>query len=209
MTTITLMDATEARDVVRRINEHLGNLRALLLDLHNRKGWQALGYTSWRECVNAEFAYEESYLYRLLSAARVEGNLDLPMGEIPERQLRELAQVEPEQQKIVWDVINLTAKEFSVPVTTSLIKSAVNVITTGILTKSVGGEVALTAAAKMTLSDEMSERLKRQNQYIHDAVTNTTTKPLINDVMTVNEAIVLLAYYDSTRKVKVVVKDVL
>jgi hypothetical protein len=67
-----------------------------------RRGWVALGYESWRECVAAEFGQSQAYLYRQLAAAMIERELlDFsPMGEklddrlcdrIPERQLRPLA----------------------------------------------------------------------------------------------------------------------
>lgn len=175
MTTVTMMTVTEARECVNLINKHLGNLRALLLDLHNRKGWQALGYSSWRECVNQEFAYDQSYLYRLLSAAQVELNINSPLGEIPERQLRPMTAIEPEQQKAVWDVINLTAKELKIERTATVVKSIVNVIKTGLTTQTIDGETTLTEAAKATLTEETYERMERQKAHI----TGDKPKPVI------------------------------
>src|SRR5205807_1142448 len=58
------MTRDEARQCVERINHHLDEARALLLDLYEREGWRALGYASWRECVAGEFPkWRQSYLY--------------------------------------------------------------------------------------------------------------------------------------------------
>lgn len=163
----TQMTEQEARDCVRQINEKLGSLRALLLDLYQRKGWQALGYGSWRDCAVNEFSYDTSYVYRLLAAAQVEQNLNSPMGEIPERQLRELAHLEPEQQRTVWKVMDLAAKELGVPHSTTLAKSVVTMITTGIVTGTLDGETTLTEAAKNTVVAEFSELRARQKAHIN------------------------------------------
>src|SRR5262245_37821707 len=92
------MTATEARRCVTRIVQAMGEARAELLDLYERRGWLALGYGSWRECAIAEFGQSQSYLYRLLAAGQVEQRIS-PIGEIgvlPESQLRVLSQVPPE-----------------------------------------------------------------------------------------------------------------
>jgi hypothetical protein len=87
------MDATQAKAACTAIRHSLEDARARLLDLHDRKGWKALGYPSWRECAKAEFGLAQSQLYRLLDAARVEREIS-PIGEkssLPESHLRELA----------------------------------------------------------------------------------------------------------------------
>ncbi len=47
----------------------------MLLDLDRRRGWEALGYTSFRECAVAEFGKSQGYVYKLLHAAEVDENL--------------------------------------------------------------------------------------------------------------------------------------
>jgi hypothetical protein len=168
MTTVTLMDATEARECVNLINKHLGNLRALLHDLHNRKGWEALGYQSWRECVNQEFAYDQSYLYRLLSAAQVEINIHSPVGEIPERQLRELAKIEPMAQRIVYEVAKQTAPNGDI--TAAHLKSVVNVfaevVTTGAIDDGTGVQIKVSEIIDAAINEETHERKERQKAHI-------------------------------------------
>ena len=50
------MTSDEAHAAIERINRHLDNARALLLDFHEREGWRALGYNSWRACAQHEVA---------------------------------------------------------------------------------------------------------------------------------------------------------
>jgi len=101
---IRAMDAREARACVETINRHINGARTELLDLYEREGWKALGYSSWRECAVAEFEQSQAYLYRQLQAAEVERNVS-PMGEIgaiPERVLRPLAALPKEDQPTAW-----------------------------------------------------------------------------------------------------------
>jgi hypothetical protein len=93
------MDADTARHHIERIQEHLtrGNYhlnqaRKLILDLKANEGWKVLGYSSWRQCVQAEFETSSASIYRQLNAALVE--LDLSpiggIGKYNERVLRPL-----------------------------------------------------------------------------------------------------------------------
>ena len=66
---LRLMTGPEALACVAQIREGLENVRLLLLDLHEREGWRALGYESWRECAAAEFSLTQSRAYQLLDAA--------------------------------------------------------------------------------------------------------------------------------------------
>jgi hypothetical protein len=65
---------SEARSLVERIRSHINDARLLVLELYEKEGWKALGYTSWRECVVAEFEQSKSTLYRTLDAALIEKN---------------------------------------------------------------------------------------------------------------------------------------
>jgi hypothetical protein len=47
----------------------------MLLDLDRRRGWEALGYASFRECAVTEFGKSQGYVYKLLHAAEVDENL--------------------------------------------------------------------------------------------------------------------------------------
>lgn len=93
------MHRGEARETLERIRDGLRDCRLLLLQLYEREGWRALGYSSWRECCQVEFDLSIRHLYRLLAAAKVErdvthGSHAAEVGPIPERQLRELTRLE-------------------------------------------------------------------------------------------------------------------
>lgn len=97
---VVMMDRDEARETIEQIKTHLDGMRKLLLDLEEREGWRALGYSSWRECAAAEFGQSTAHVYRLLTAAKIEQAIDSPIGEMPESHLRPLTVLDtPDQQK--------------------------------------------------------------------------------------------------------------
>lgn len=115
-----IMTAAEARIRIEEINQRVGDVRVLLLDLHDREGWRVLGYGSWRECVETEFEESRSYLYRLLSAAQIEKRIEAaevktvsPRGDkhIPEKQLRPLAKLPEGKQAAAWQEAIATAPD--------------------------------------------------------------------------------------------------
>jgi hypothetical protein len=103
----------EAREAVDQINSNMNNVRYLVLDLYEREGWVALGYQSWRECVATEFKQGQSYLYYQLEAAQIEKNISTTVEkeQIPERQLRPLSKLEPDQQREAWQKAVETAPD--------------------------------------------------------------------------------------------------
>lgn len=80
-------------------------LRALLLDMRDRKGWRALlGCASFEEYGKAELQYEKAHLHRLANAAEIARSLESPMGDnAPERHLRPLAPLADEERRQVWE----------------------------------------------------------------------------------------------------------
>lgn len=111
-TVVAVMTADEARACVTRINAHMNSARLELLCLYEGRGWQALGYASWRECVVNEFGQSKSRLYQELEAAQIEQRISTNggIGTIPERQLRPLAQLTPMEQPIAWQEANERAE---------------------------------------------------------------------------------------------------
>lgn len=111
------MTETEARVLVEEIKSDISALGTKLLELHEREGWRSLGYSSWRECVTAEFEFGQSHVYRLLDFARIERNLSpigengypLPAGESVARPLAALQN--PDLQRQVWQQAVDTAPE--------------------------------------------------------------------------------------------------
>ena len=106
--------ALEARQLIEQIKGHLNSIRVLLLDLDERRGWEVLGYQSMRQCLIGEFNRSEArlpQLWRELRAGRIEKHL-VPMGtigNIPERQLREIGKLPPERWSSAWEEAQATA----------------------------------------------------------------------------------------------------
>jgi len=73
------MTAEEARRCIDEIKTYLNSVRVLLLNLDERRGWEALGYKSIRQCLKAELqgklGKSVSQLYRELAAGKIEREL--------------------------------------------------------------------------------------------------------------------------------------
>lgn len=112
-----IMTPQEARTCIDEINGNLRNTRALLLDLYEREGWRALGYENWEKCVTSEFKEKRAYLFYQLAAAKAEKNIIAQsttvdkIGTIPERHLRPLTSLAPEQQREVYEKAVETAPD--------------------------------------------------------------------------------------------------
>ncbi|MCL4301147.1 MAG: hypothetical protein KJ077_35775 [Anaerolineae bacterium] len=115
LTIITPMTETEARVLIEEIKTDISAVGAKLLELHEREGWKALGYSSWRECVMQEFDFQSSHVYRLLDFAKIqrvlspigENGYPLPSAESVARPLAALP--DPEQQREAWQTAVDTA----------------------------------------------------------------------------------------------------
>lgn len=106
----------EAREVADQIKGNMNNVRHLVLALYDGKGWDALGYANWRDCVTKEFQGKQSYLYYQLEAAQVEKNISTNVEKqdlIPESHLRPLTKLRdnPEKQREAWAKAVATAPE--------------------------------------------------------------------------------------------------
>jgi hypothetical protein len=103
MTLIRPMTQIEARDCINRLRQNLDSARIQALELHQRDGWKALGYSSLKECFVTELGTSWQHGYRLIAAAEVDATLSdySPIGEIfhvPELHARSLAKLPPEKQ---------------------------------------------------------------------------------------------------------------
>jgi hypothetical protein len=74
------LTASEARKLTDDINTQAEKLRHNLLRFFNGKGWQALGYESFREWADKEFRYGFQHAYKLVGVAEVEENISLIEG---------------------------------------------------------------------------------------------------------------------------------
>jgi hypothetical protein len=90
---ITPMTKEEAMVCVDKIKAGLSSVREHLLDLHERMGWKALGYDSFRACAVGELGTSSSHAYRELAAGKMERQMNLPVGESKESHLRVLGMI--------------------------------------------------------------------------------------------------------------------
>jgi len=162
-----------ARGLIETINKSAHELRSALIELYEGRGWEALGYANWRNCVEAEFSQSAAHMYRLLDAGFVDRNIS-PTGELqlPERHARELkALPDPDDQRLAYEAAVAAAPDGKV--TAPYIRAAVTVLrevqaTDGFV--SVGGEsLALTAA----ITEEVYETLARQREHIAQSTGRT------------------------------------
>lgn len=94
-----LMTETEARQCIEAIKYHAVSLRRHLVELEQRRGWEALGYSSITACLVAEFQNSKPVLVRELKVGRIEKHhLQVPIGTYRESQLRPLSKLSSPQQ---------------------------------------------------------------------------------------------------------------
>lgn len=124
---VPLMAVEEARACVASINSHMNSARAELLRLYEGRGWAALGYASWRECVVSEFEQSQSALYYQLQAAQIEQRISntLENVPIPLRQLLPLSNLTPIEQPAAWQRAHEIAEESGERFTARHVEAAV------------------------------------------------------------------------------------
>lgn len=162
------MNEAEARECVGRIRKGLDSIRVDVLNLYEREGWRALGYESWRECVVREFEYSQSYLYRMLSAAKVERNvaeIRQLAKTLPESQTRVLSKFDDELQPVIMRLASGYSNATGKPMTAGMLERTGQVLleaeATGHVDTGSGESTALFAAITAT----EYEATQRQSQY--------------------------------------------
>jgi hypothetical protein len=106
------MSHADAKACVNEIRKHINAAGELLLDLHDRAGWKALGYKSFAACVHKEFNMSRSAVYARLAAIRVKlemASMDVrfsDMQAIPDSHARALAAIPPEDRIPIYDALN-------------------------------------------------------------------------------------------------------
>lgn len=176
-----------ARELVNGIKSHAETMGQMLSELYEGRGWEPLGYSSWRECVKAEFGWSTSHMYRLLNAAEVQETFS-PIGGISERVARELVPLPVEQQKVAYTLAQIASGEDHP--TARTVKAAVEVIKEAVQT---GGYVSVNGMSKgvlAALTETEDELMQRTRQHIIDSQTKKHGERLIS---------VPARYYDAAK----------
>lgn len=131
-------------------------------------------YRTFEDYCDQRWGMQRAHAYRLIEAAEVRENLS-PMGDIlpaNERQTRPLTELEPEAQRLAWEVVKETAPQGKV--TAAHVKSVVSVLkevlTTGAIDNGEGESIPVEQATadhmKAAVTEETYERMKRQELHI-------------------------------------------
>lgn len=107
------MTETEARNAIKTLKGNICSLMQICYQLETRKGYVALGYTSFKECVANELVgvVEYDYAIKLKNAGQVHMSVcpEIPMGEVSEGVLRKLYRLTDAKRK---SVRNTAVKKF-------------------------------------------------------------------------------------------------
>ena len=129
------MNEREAREAVDDIKKGINTVRARIYDLDRRKGWKALGYSSFTACCMDQFPeLHAKYVEKQLAAARVDAVLkEFPpnggkIEELPESHARELVSLrhDPEALKSAYEkAVDIADAQNDGRVTAQIITQAV------------------------------------------------------------------------------------
>jgi len=170
---------------------YYNHAREEIFRLHQYEGWKALGYASWRACVQAEFNQGQSTLYKQLSAALVETQINSPIGTIPERVLRPLTKKKysEDTRKMLWEVaVKVTGNPASVTsgVMNSVVETLEEAIVTGTLQDEIGVQHPVFEHIKSDALARAVESRERHRQYLQSGagtkiVSAIEAKPIEDD----------------------------
>jgi hypothetical protein len=99
------MPVQQARACLDRLKDHWQAFWFELRAFHEGKGWLALGYSSFKACVEQELGMSERHAYRLLEAAGVYERLTdhaVSTENLTEYHARQLVPLPPTEQRAVW-----------------------------------------------------------------------------------------------------------
>jgi hypothetical protein len=118
------MGETEAHEKHTQLKALHSVARALLLEIRDRKGYLALGFSSFEEYGEKEWGYTRTYINRLANAEKIQQSISVPIGtkEIPENQLRELGKVPAELRDEIYQQAKAESEAENKEITAKLIK---------------------------------------------------------------------------------------
>ena len=121
------MSKSEAEEAVIRLKDHVRGAWYELTEIHDRKGWRSLGYTSFETFVAGELGMSRAHAYRLMEGGRLLKEMEVDNNsstnvdalsssdiyQATEAQLRELRQLSEEvrqqvSQQIEWGKTSMT-----------------------------------------------------------------------------------------------------
>lgn len=157
-------------------DKHLSNVREFIVDLYQRRGWEALEYPSWRQCVLDRFTGAASTMYRQLHAGMIEQLIGVAIGDTPEAHLRGMTDLTPEATAAVWQVVKNTAVDGNV--TAAHVRSVTelcrDVFNLGYIEINEGEQIPVNEATPaqllLSVNQDQLETILRNRQHVRDAM---------------------------------------
>lgn len=104
---------SELENIINRNLQSFYEVGRALMEIRDNELYKVKnggGYGTFEAYCQDTWNFSRSHAYRFIDSVKVIGNLS-PVGDIPERQLRPLAKLEPEQQREAWKKAVETAPE--------------------------------------------------------------------------------------------------
>lgn len=132
---VKTMAKADARAFVSTINKGIGDIREMLIELRDSKGWEALGYGSWDACVTEEFGWSKRYANMQISGGKIEQQLlaapakagtivpTPPTSPVRESHLRPLVGLTEKQQVKAYTDARAAAEKAGKPLTAKDVKA--------------------------------------------------------------------------------------
>lgn len=183
-TTAPLTEAERTRlaqheETIRAGLQTFHEVGTALLDIRDSRLYRE-EYTSFEAYCESRWNMKRNYANKLIAAAEVMDNLKGTTGTLPEneRQVRELAKMAPEAQLAAWATAVETAPGGKVTANHIAIVASVfeNMLETGAIDPGDGIAIATSDIVKAAVVEETYERVKRQENYILDAMADKEAK---------------------------------
>lgn len=142
------------------------------------------GYPTFEAYCQERWQMTRQYANNMIAAASVIDNLEtIVVKPTNEAQARPLTTLAPDEQRIVWDVVQQTAPAGKV--TAAHVQSVANVfkevVTTGAIDDGSGEQIRVADVVKAAITEETYERMMRQQAHIRERMNGTPKALQISD----------------------------
>lgn len=180
------VELADCESVIERGLETFVEVGQALLRIRDNRLYRESG--TFEEYCQERWQMERRHAYRLMDAASVVENVSNWTQTAPanEAQARPLTELEPEAQRLAWEIVKETAPEGKV--TAAHVKSVVTVLKEVLITgaiddgegMSISIQEATSTHVKAAVTEETYERMRRHEAHIATGIENGKHKPKMN-----------------------------